>query len=172
MAPCKTPGFPRISIMYDPLGSTASAFGGQDYHEAPPWPTTPHPPGSPIPNLRRASPAPPLPDKGPTPGLYGKEPQIYGQPEAGLVSPETTKGSNGVRYERGEPYLRVRINGLDRNRRDILVKFDAQVMRINIVVFNKPLNISRRISPTSTEQHTEIFHVHTSNSSNSTSRLF
>ncbi|TFK43664.1 Vps5 C terminal like-domain-containing protein [Crucibulum laeve] len=111
--------------MFDPLGSTAAAFGGED--ETPPWPTTPHTPNSPIPNLRRATPPiPATPDKGPTPGLYGKEPQIYGQPDAGLISPRETVGSNGTKYEKPEPYLRVRITGLDRNRRDILVKLDAQ----------------------------------------------
>ncbi|KAG7447449.1 uncharacterized protein BT62DRAFT_775120 [Guyanagaster necrorhizus] len=110
--------------MFDPLNS-ASAFGGSSV-EAPPWPTTPHP-NSPIPNLRRAStPVPPTPDKGPSPGLYGKEPQIYGQPEAGLISPRDTVGSNGTKYEKPEPYLRVRITGLDRNRRDILIRLDAQ----------------------------------------------
>lgn len=114
--------------MFDPLSSTSSIFGGGDSDEAPPWPTTPHQPNSPIPNLRRAStPVPPTPEKGPTPGLYGKEPQIYGQPEAGLISPRDTVGLNGTKYEKPEPYLRVKITGLDRNRRDILVKLDAQV---------------------------------------------
>jgi len=114
--------------MFDPLSSSTAASWAGD-QEPPPWPTTPHSPGSPIPNLRRAvSPVPPpAPDKGPSPGLYGKEPQIYGQPETGLISPQETIGSNGVKYEKAEPYLRVRINGLDRNRRDILVKLDAQV---------------------------------------------
>lgn len=112
--------------MFDPLNSTASIFAGDD--ETPPWPTTPHSANSPIPNLRRAStPVPQTPDKGPAPGLYGKEPQIYGQPEAGLISPRDTVGSNGTKYEKSDPYLRVRITGLDRNRRDILVKLDAQV---------------------------------------------
>lgn len=60
-------------------------------------------------------------------GLYGREPKIYGQPEPGLISPQATVGSNGVKFEKREPYLRARITGLDRNRRDILVKFDAQV---------------------------------------------
>lgn len=107
--------------MFDPL---SSGFGD----DTPPWPTTPHTPNSPIPNLRRAStPVPPTPEKGPTPGIYGKEPQIYGQPEAGLISPRDTVGSNGTKFEKPEPYLRVRITGLDRNRRDILVKLDAQV---------------------------------------------
>lgn len=70
---------------------------------------------------------PQTPDKGPTPGLYGREPQIYGQPEAGLISPRETVGSNGTSFEKPDPYLRVRITGLDRNRRDILIKLDAQV---------------------------------------------
>ena len=110
--------------MYDPLGSSSTAaFGGVD-DDTPPWPTTPHSPGSSIPNLRRASTGPPPPEKGPAPGIYGKEPQIYGQPEPGMVSPTEPLGSNGVKPE---PYMRVRINGLDRNRRDILVKLDAQV---------------------------------------------
>jgi hypothetical protein len=115
--------------MFDPLNSTASVFSEGD--DTPPWPTTPHSAHSPIPNLRRASSPsmsiPPTPDKGPTPGLYGKEPQIYGQPDAGLISPRDTVGFNGTKYEKPEPYLRVRITGLDRNRRDILVKLDAQV---------------------------------------------
>lgn len=113
--------------MYDPLGSSTAAFGGVEDHDTLAWPTTPHAPGSPIPNLPRNPSAPPTPSKGPIPGIYGKEPQIYGQPEPGLVSPRETLGSNGVNYEKPEPYLRVRINGLDRNRRDTLVKLDAQV---------------------------------------------
>lgn len=60
-------------------------------------------------------------------GPFGREPQIYGQPEPGLISPAANKASNGQSFERSEPYLRVRITGLDRNRRDILIKFDAQV---------------------------------------------
>lgn len=107
--------------MFDPLASTSSIFANGDNDTPPPWPTTPHEPNSPIPNLRRASP------KVDSDGLFGKEPRIYGAPEPGLISPQTTVGSNGVKYERSEPYLRVRITGLDRNRRDILFKFDAQV---------------------------------------------
>lgn len=115
--------------MFDPLSSNNSPWGGND-EAAPPWPTTPHIPNSPIPNLRRAStPVPTAPDKGPAPGLYGKEPQIYGQPESGLISPRETVGSNGTNYEKPEPYLRVKITGLDRNRRDILIKLDAQVIK-------------------------------------------
>ena len=114
--------------MLDPLSNT---FGEEP---APPWPTTPHSPFDPIPNLPRPSHSRPV-----TPdtlsiqtGLYGKEPQIYGQPDPGLISPRVTTGSNGTKYEKLEPYLRVGITGLDRNRRDILVKFDAQVRFRNV----------------------------------------
>ncbi|KAH7930687.1 hypothetical protein BV22DRAFT_1054414 [Leucogyrophana mollusca] len=115
--------------MFDPLSSTSAIFAdGGDSPAIPPWPTTPHEPNSPIPNLRRASSSlsTSQSQRTETDGLYGKEPKIYGQPEPGLVSPHTTVGSNGTKYEKNEPYLRVRITGLDRNRRDILFKFDAQ----------------------------------------------
>jgi hypothetical protein len=129
--------------MFDPLSSTSSVFA--DDSDTPPWPTTPHAPNSSIPNLRRAaSPVPPTPDKGPTPGLYGREPQIYGQPEAGLISPRETTGSNGTKYEKPEPYLRVRITGLDRNRRDILVKLDAQVG--NLVLYRSLLKFIETVN--------------------------
>ncbi|KAI0960409.1 hypothetical protein AcW1_004932 [Taiwanofungus camphoratus] len=110
--------------MFDPLSAEAA------FPEEPPWPTTPHRPHTPIPNLPRPSSAQrDLDASGKSTsngGLYGKEPQIYGQPDPGLISPRITTASNGMRFERAEPYLRVRITGLDRNRRDILVKFDAQ----------------------------------------------
>ncbi|KAI0796965.1 Vps5 C terminal like-domain-containing protein [Abortiporus biennis] len=106
--------------MFDPLSTT---FGEEP---APPWPTTPHSPHEPIPNLPRPSSRPETPERPLGANPFGKEPQIYGQPEPGLISPRITTGSNGTSYERLEPYLRVRITGLDRNRRDILVKFDAQ----------------------------------------------
>jgi hypothetical protein len=110
--------------MYDdPLGSTASIFAAQDdspWQETSPNPVTP--------GIERASTSSfQSADDGPTPGLYGKEPKIYGQPEPGLISPRDVVGSNGANFERQEPYLRVRITGLDRNRRDILIRFDAQV---------------------------------------------
>lgn len=122
--------------MFDPLAS--SPFAEDNFN--PPWPTTPHPPNSPIPNLRRSPHTPHLssdhdksataPALSPpsTAGLYGKEPQIYGQPEQGLISPTTSIATNGTKFEKPEPYLRVRITMLDRNRRDILIKFDAQVL--------------------------------------------
>ncbi|KAL5508464.1 VPS17 [Sanghuangporus vaninii] len=121
--------------MFDPLAS--SPFADDDTVIAPPWPSSPHP-NSPIPNLKRAPHSQPqTPDKpdrtdqapsSPTSlsSLFGREPQIYGQPEAGLISPTLNIGINGKKYEKAEPYLRTRITMLDRNRRDILVRFDAQ----------------------------------------------
>ncbi|TFK88936.1 hypothetical protein K466DRAFT_546232 [Polyporus arcularius HHB13444] len=93
--------------------------------DEPPWPTTPHSPNDPIPNLPRPSPHH-QESRGPPAGVYGKEPQIYGQPEPGLISPRANTASNGTQFEKKEPYLRVRITSLDRNRRDVLIKFDAQ----------------------------------------------
>ncbi|KAH9965789.1 Vps5 C terminal like-domain-containing protein [Russula dissimulans] len=101
--------------MDDPLG-TPTGF------DTPPWPTTPHPPNSPIPNLRPA----PTPDRFSDPNPFEKQPQIYGQPEPGLISPSANPASNGDSFEKPEPYLKVRLTSLDRNRRDILVRFDAQ----------------------------------------------
>ncbi|KAJ6628914.1 Vps5 C terminal like-domain-containing protein [Mycena sp. CBHHK59/15] len=127
--------------MFDPLSSSSAGFDDDALN--PPWPTTPRAPNSPIPNLRRAStPVPPTPDKGPSPGLFGKEPQIYGQPDSGLISPREAVGPNGANYEKPEPYLRVRITGLDRNRRDILVKFDSQTNLSNFTG-NTYRNVSR-----------------------------
>ena len=111
---------------FDPLDSSSiSAFSNDDVLN-PPWPTTPHAPDS-VPAFFGTASFPPTPEKGPSPGIYGKEPRIYGQPEPGLISPRDHKGMNGTNYEKREPYLRVRITGLDRNRRDILIKLDAQV---------------------------------------------
>lgn len=114
----------------------------------PPWPTTPHSPTDPHPTLVNSAqatqaiqatmssqPSSPvrsaiaIPDgfQGPSPGPWGKEPQIYGQPSPGLISPRETTSSDGTQFEKPEPYLRVRITALDRNRRDILIRFDAQV---------------------------------------------
>ncbi|CDO73745.1 hypothetical protein BN946_scf185015.g73 [Trametes cinnabarina] len=110
--------------------------------DEPPWPTTPHSPNSPIPNLPRPSPNPNANHHpgGPPAGLYGKEPQIYGQPEPGLISPRVNTSSNGVPFERREPYLRVRITSLDRNRRDVLIKFDAQQF-YEAIIQNNPQTI-------------------------------
>lgn len=115
-----------MSNPFDPLGSSA-AFGADDEAEA--WgESTSESPITFVSESGRASPpVPATPDKGPSEGIYGKEAQIYGQPEAGLISPRETVNSNGKSYEKPEPYLRVRITGMDRNRRDILIRLDAQV---------------------------------------------
>ncbi|KAF8580603.1 hypothetical protein K439DRAFT_1356546 [Ramaria rubella] len=104
--------------MYDPLNS---GFGSEPT-DTPPWPTTPHTHQSPHPNLVK----PTSPSPSTSTGQFGREPKIYGQPEPGLISPTTNKATNGAKFELNEPYLRIRITGLDRNRRDILVRFDAQ----------------------------------------------
>jgi hypothetical protein len=111
--------------MYDPLGSPSISAGFGNDDNLPPWPTTPHSPNSPVPNLRPA----PTPDRFSDGNPFEKQAQIYGQPEPGLISPAINTASNGSSFEKPEPYLKVRITGLDRNRRDILVRFDAQVRR-------------------------------------------
>lgn len=119
------------SAFHDPL----SPFS--DPHRDAPWPTTPHTAADLPPTLIRAPSTQSQvagidrsisngTNGGLGTGPWGKEPQIYGQPEPGLISPQTTKPSNGQTLEKPEPYLRVRITSLDRNRRDILVRFDAQ----------------------------------------------
>ncbi|KAJ7228363.1 Vps5 C terminal like-domain-containing protein [Mycena pura] len=127
--------------MFDPLSSSGGF--ADDAVINPPWPTTPHTLNSPLPgNPPRAStPVPPTPDKGAV-GPFGKEPQIYGQPDSGLISPREAVSSNGSNYEKPEPYLRVRITGLDRNRRDILLKLDAQTNLSNFTG-NTYRNVSR-----------------------------
>ncbi|KAG8865405.1 Vacuolar protein sorting-associated protein 17 [Tulasnella sp. 330] len=109
--------------MYDPLNESGG-FGSSS--SVPVWPSTPHNPfaesGAILPKPSSPKPQPPNPSDKPQ-NPFGKEPQIYGQPEPGLIAPN----NNGtVRHEKLEPYLRVRITGLDRNRRDILVRLDAQ----------------------------------------------
>jgi hypothetical protein len=112
-------------IMFDPLSESATPFANDDPN--PSWPASPQDSTPSFANFGRADSSfpPTTPQKGPGEGLYGKEPQIYGQPEPGLISEAI--GSDGTRFEKMEPYLRVRITGLDRNRRDILVRLDAQV---------------------------------------------
>jgi hypothetical protein len=128
--------------MYDPLNE--GGFGSDDL--SPGWPTTPHPATGSIPNMPRASlpgtprattPQPPGTPRTPSSATAGdlrgpafpngREPQIYGQPESGLLSPQATTGANGTKFEKNGAYLRLRTTGLDRNRRDVLIRFDAQV---------------------------------------------
>jgi hypothetical protein len=51
-------------------------------------------------------------------------------PASEYSSPEHAKGKERER-ERG--YLRVRITGLERNRKDLLIRFDASVSRAKVV---------------------------------------
>jgi hypothetical protein len=123
--------------MYDPLNE--GGFGADDL--SPGWPSGPRPSADTIPNMPRPSrPTTPLDNAPRTPSAMsandlrgpafpqpGREPQIYGQPESGLLSPTVTTGANGTRFEKQSPYLRIRLTGLERNRRDVLIRFDAQV---------------------------------------------
>ncbi|KZP20202.1 hypothetical protein FIBSPDRAFT_911176 [Athelia psychrophila] len=117
--------------MFDPLSESpfANEPSASAWAQEPPAPT-PTPPAEPNgdPTPPR-TPSTPLP--APSDGLYGKEPRIYGQPEPGLISPERAVTSNGKTLAKPEPYLRVRITGLDRNRRDILLRLDAQTNLTN-----------------------------------------
>ena len=133
---------PSTMSMFDPL--SVPNFP----QDEPPWPTTPHSPNDPIPNLPRPSPHH-QESRGPPAGFDGREPQIYGQPEPGLISPRVNTSSNGQPFEKKEPYLRVRITSLDRNRRDVLIKFDAQV-RIQALVSTKPSSSQVLCVPPST----------------------
>ncbi|KAF8524709.1 vacuolar protein sorting-associated protein vps17 [Hysterangium stoloniferum] len=111
--------------MYDPLNSGFSDASASDAM-SPPWPTTPYTAQPTHPTLVKSQPTSPNAQSSSSAGPLGRVPQIYGQPEPGLISPSSNKGANGANFERPEPYLRVRITGMDRNRRDILVRFDAQ----------------------------------------------
>lgn len=96
--------------------------------DAPAWPTKPHSPTDPHPTLVQAAAVTSALANGPSNGPWGQQqPQVYGQPEPGLISPRESTTSNGQNLEKPEPYLRVRITALDRNRRDILIRFDGQV---------------------------------------------
>ncbi|QRV72891.1 vacuolar protein sorting-associated protein [Ceratobasidium sp. AG-Ba] len=110
-------------MMDDPLGTSPFASAPS----LPAWPSTPHSPNSPGPQPTLPRPASPLPPSQIIgTGPYGREPQIYGQPTPGLISPQANTTTNGAKLERDGQYLRVRITGLDRNRRDIIVRIDAQ----------------------------------------------
>jgi hypothetical protein len=163
--------------MYDPLGSPSTSTGFGNVDSLPPWPTTPHTPNSPIPNLRPA--VSPTPDRFSDDNPFEKQAQIYGQPEPGLISPAINTASNGSSFEKPEPYLKVRITGLDRNRRDILVRFDAQVRRHPILDDNLEAHLMfeylkkkhRLICQTSLEQPTATCHDHMWSFNNSTMPL-
>lgn len=56
-----------------------------------------------------------------------REPRIYGDPVPALPAPneQQTKQSQA-------PFLRVRIAGVDRNRKDLLVRFDSSVSPLKV----------------------------------------
>ncbi|KAF7965075.1 hypothetical protein HWV62_688 [Athelia sp. TMB] len=113
-----------MSDLFDPL--SPSPFANEPSASA--WAQEAPAPAPMVTNGAPASPPPePTPLPAPSDGLYGKEPRIYGQPEPGLISPEKAAAADGTPLAKPEPYLRVRITALDRNRRDILLRFDAQV---------------------------------------------
>ncbi|TXT13152.1 hypothetical protein VHUM_01553 [Vanrija humicola] len=66
--------------------------------------------------------APPQPSGPPSPSssTHIRDPQVYGDPGTTIMSSPSTPHS-----ERPMPYLRVRIGGLDRNRKDLLIRYDA-----------------------------------------------
>lgn len=79
-------------------------------------------------------------------GAGYREPVVFGAPGMGLVSPppesafqqsqqETAAGE--VQQERKAPrvYLRVRIGALERNKKDLLIRFDASVRVIQSLFF-------------------------------------
>lgn len=153
--------------MYDPL-STSSAAAFAESSTAPPWPTTPHSPQTLNAPLARK-----VPSLDKLHDTNGRQPQIYGQPTPGLISPETSTFSNGSKLVKSEPYLRVRITGLDRNRRDILIRFDAQVRMRSLA----PLRVSfttfhRQVCQTSTAQHIGTYLDHMWNANVSRNKLY
>lgn len=51
-----------------------------------------------------------------------REPRVYGDPVPALPAPPA-----GEQRQQNAPFLRVRIAGVDRNRKDLLVRFDSSV---------------------------------------------
>ncbi|KAF8306464.1 hypothetical protein DL93DRAFT_2179307 [Clavulina sp. PMI_390] len=112
--------------MYDPLATSHNSpfASSSSAVPTPTWPAVPHSPEL-EPSFGKRPSAPPTPIKAaydPNP----REPQIYGQQEPGLISPSANTLSNGNNLERSQPYVRIRLTALDRNRKDILIRFDAQ----------------------------------------------
>ncbi|KAK4685149.1 hypothetical protein P7C73_g5007, partial [Tremellales sp. Uapishka_1] len=90
----------------------------------PSWSNSPEAP------IRQLPPLSPSIPKSASSTSFTREPKIFGAPGTGLVSPppESTNRlatSNGQARESQEPFLRVRIGGLERNRKDLLIRFDA-----------------------------------------------
>lgn len=69
--------------------------------------------------LSPAAAAPPLSAT----GGYTRDPKIFGMPSASLTAPAAGAAHNGS----STPFIKIRIGGLERNRKDLLVRFDASV---------------------------------------------
>nr|XP_031862031.1 uncharacterized protein CI109_002444 [Kwoniella shandongensis]KAA5529103.1 hypothetical protein CI109_002444 [Kwoniella shandongensis] len=89
----------------------------------PSWSNSPETPTNALPQPQRRSPSPPA-----------REPKVFGAPGLGLVQPPVqasdASGSGSGSGGRGPivapaPFLRVRIGALERNRKDLLIRFDA-----------------------------------------------
>ncbi|KDQ08900.1 hypothetical protein BOTBODRAFT_191510 [Botryobasidium botryosum FD-172 SS1] len=122
--------------MYDPLSSPFAAPA-----PASPWASMP---STPAPAPRKPSPIPPpTPEKSPNPNLYPRlEPQVFSQPSPGLASPRIPGNATAdENFGRPDPFMRIRLTALDRNRRDILIRFDVQTN-----LFNFTSSIYRNVS--------------------------
>ncbi|WVQ82794.1 hypothetical protein IAT38_004926 [Cryptococcus sp. DSM 104549] len=115
----------------DPLSPANINAGWASPSASPPTPTT------------ALSPPPPTHSTTPTPtsasfasqpnsaasSSFVREPKVFGAPGFGLVSPppdgQGGQGQGGQAGKAREVYLRVRIGALERNRKDLLIRFDA-----------------------------------------------
>jgi hypothetical protein len=84
------------------------------------WSSEPAPSLSAPPQPQLQPPGPPSPSS----STHIRDPQVYGDPGTTIMSSPTASQS-----DKPVPYLRVRIGGLDRNRKDLLIRYDASVSR-------------------------------------------
>ncbi|KAK8844778.1 hypothetical protein IAR55_006628 [Kwoniella newhampshirensis] len=102
----------------DPL---ASSNINPSWSNSPETPTNPLPP----PSIQQQPPSPPSSSSTLT-STFAREPKVFGAPGLGLVQPPEN-GASGSGNGRAGPalFLRVRIGALERNRKDLLIRFDA-----------------------------------------------
>ncbi|CDZ98475.1 Membrane coat complex Retromer, subunit VPS5/SNX1, Sorting nexins, and related PX domain-containing proteins [Phaffia rhodozyma] len=147
--------------MSDPLSPTVTFGRMVNPIQPPPWPSSPHQPAdlpahlSPSsstsrsfsqqqsyrPQQENAHQPPSLQRNRPSSNSisnhssgFEKERQVYGQPSQSLMSPDALM--DGKRADRLSPFLRVKITGMERNRKDLLIRFDAST---NLSHFNRNL---------------------------------
>ena len=192
----RTPSFGNpASPTRDPCDSLSHSLSHSSH---PPWLTSPDmhsralppSPRSPIvPGQSQsllASRGPSLPNVG---GSGWRDPQMLGVPGLGLMDPPedggsgsslpsgTTSGGREGLKESARPYLRVWVGGLERNRKDLLIRFDASVRQFPVSAkcyltsySDKSCHgtdSSRRIFPIFGLPFTRICRDHTSSSSGS-----